>query len=66
MALNCTHWALNNGRMEEWKNGIVEEWKEKTLITLHYSNIPTFQFLLSCITKKEHNHHQIRWISNSN
>ncbi|GAH07737.1 unnamed protein product [marine sediment metagenome] len=24
------------------------------------------QFLLSCITKKEHNHHQRSWISNSN
>ena len=48
VALNCTHWALNDGRMEYWKNGTpkasgVEKLLLSKIRTVTNSNIPTFQ-----------------------
>ena len=63
VALNCTHWALNN--MEGWKNGIVEKWKNGILDEKHINNPALFQHsnippkecpwhnkFISCIIKK--------------
>jgi hypothetical protein len=61
VALNCTH-LVPDGR----KIGMMEKWKEihiNCCAIFQYSNIPITSLMYN---KKTHNHHQRRWISNSN